>query len=128
MFSVNSTTAIVLFDSGASHSFISATYVERHNILAAMLKCRMIVSSPGGDMPAREVSPKVKIILRRVEFNTNLIVIDFKGNDVIFGIDWMSKQKALIYYAKKAVKLTIEDGQEIEYIVEPLITHQGATN
>jgi hypothetical protein len=27
-FSVNSTTAIVLFDSGASHSFISAAYVE----------------------------------------------------------------------------------------------------
>jgi hypothetical protein len=53
MFSVNSTTAIVLFDSRASHSFISAAYVERHNIPVAMLKCRMIVSSPRGDMPAR---------------------------------------------------------------------------
>jgi hypothetical protein len=26
------------------------------------------------------------------------------------------------------VKLTTENGQEIEYIAEPLITHQGATN
>jgi hypothetical protein len=40
----------------------------------------------------------------------------------------MSKQKALINYAKKSVKLTTEDGQEIECIVEPLITHKGATN
>jgi hypothetical protein len=64
MFSVNSTTAIVLFDSGASHSFISAAYVEIHNISVAMLKCRMIVSSPGGETPARQVWPKVKIILR----------------------------------------------------------------
>jgi hypothetical protein len=40
----------------------------------------------------------------------------------------MSKQKALIDYAKKAVYLTIEDGQEMEYIAEPLITHQSATN
>jgi hypothetical protein len=32
IFSVNSTTAIVLFDSGASHSFISVAYVEKHNI------------------------------------------------------------------------------------------------
>jgi hypothetical protein len=64
MFSVNSTTAIVLFDSGASHSFISVAYVEKHNIPIAMLKCRMVVSSPGGDMPARQVCPKVKIILR----------------------------------------------------------------
>jgi hypothetical protein len=64
MFSVNNTTSIVLFDSGVSHSFISAAYVERHNILVAMLKCRMIVTSPRGDMPARQVCPKVKIILR----------------------------------------------------------------
>jgi hypothetical protein len=38
----------------------------------------------------------------------------------------MSKQKALIDYAKKAVKLTTKDGQEIEYIAQLLITHQGA--
>jgi hypothetical protein len=63
-FLVNSTTVIVMFDFGASHSFISAAYVKRHNIPVAMLKCRMIVSSPGGDMPARQVCPKVKVILR----------------------------------------------------------------
>jgi hypothetical protein len=40
----------------------------------------------------------------------------------------MSKQKAIIDCAKKLVKLTTEDGQEIEYIPEPLITHKGATN
>jgi hypothetical protein len=28
MFSINSTTAIVMFDSGISHSFISGAYVE----------------------------------------------------------------------------------------------------
>jgi hypothetical protein len=55
IFSVNSTTDIVLFDFGASHSFICTKYVERHNIPVAMLKCRMIVSSSGGDMPARQV-------------------------------------------------------------------------
>jgi hypothetical protein len=94
-----------------------------------MLKCRMIVSSPGGDMPARQVCPKVKVILRGgVEFNANLIVLDSKGIDAILVMDWMSKQKALIDYAKKSVKLTTEDGQEIEYIVEPLITHKGTTN
>jgi hypothetical protein len=118
MFSVNSTTAIVLFDSRALHSFISAAYVESHNIPVAMLMCRMIVSSPGGDMPARQVCLKVKIILRGVEFNANLIVLDSKDIDVILGMDWMSKQKALIDYAKKVVKLTTEDGQEIEYIAE----------
>jgi hypothetical protein len=57
-----------------------------------------------------------------------LIVIDSKGIDVILGMDWMSKQKTLINYAQKAVKLTTGDGQEKEYIAEPLITHQAATS
>jgi hypothetical protein len=106
MFSVNSATAIVLFDFGASHLFISTGYVEKHNVPIAMLKCHMIVSSLGGDMPARQVCPKVKIILRGVESNANLIVIDSKDIDVILVMGWMSKQKALINYGKKAVKLT----------------------
>jgi hypothetical protein len=57
-----------------------------------------------------------------------LIVLDSKGIDVILGMDWMSKQKALIDCAKKSLKLTMEDGQEIEYMAESLITHKGATN
>jgi hypothetical protein len=110
MFSVNSTTAIVLFDSRASHSFLSTAHVENHNIPVAMLKSRMVVSSPRGDMPARQVCPKVKIILSGAEFSANLIVLDSKSIDVILGMDRISKQTALIDCAKKSVKLTREDG------------------
>jgi hypothetical protein len=38
-FLINSTSVVVLFDSRASHSFIFAAYVEKHNIPIAMLKC-----------------------------------------------------------------------------------------
>jgi hypothetical protein len=55
MFFINDTSAIVLFDSGASHSFISTLYVEKHNLPIALLKCQMIVSSPEGDMPAQQL-------------------------------------------------------------------------
>jgi hypothetical protein len=37
MFSVNDLSAVVLFDSGALHSFISATYDEKHNLPIALL-------------------------------------------------------------------------------------------
>jgi hypothetical protein len=53
IFLVNNTSAVVLFDSGASHSFISVAYIGKHNLLLALLRCQMIVSSPEGDMPAR---------------------------------------------------------------------------
>jgi hypothetical protein len=53
MFLVNDTSIVVLFDYGASHSFISATYVGKHDLPLALLRCQMIVSSPGGDMLVR---------------------------------------------------------------------------
>jgi hypothetical protein len=64
MFLVNDTSAIVLFDSGASHSFISIAYVGKHNLPLALLRCQMIVSSPGGDMPARRLCLKVNLKIR----------------------------------------------------------------
>jgi hypothetical protein len=64
MFLVNDTTAVVLLDFGASHSFISAAYVRKHNMPLALLRCQMIVSFPGGDMPTRQLCPKVNLKIR----------------------------------------------------------------
>jgi hypothetical protein len=64
IFLVNDTSIAVLFDSGASHSFISVTYVGKHNLPLSLLRCQMVVSSPGGDMPARQLCPKVNLEIR----------------------------------------------------------------
>jgi hypothetical protein len=93
----------VLFDSGASHSFISATYVEKHNLPIALLKCQMIVSSLGGDMPIMQLCPKVNLKIRVIDFVANLNVLESKGIDVILRMDWLSKHKVLIDCAKKTV-------------------------
>jgi hypothetical protein len=66
MFFVNDTSAVVLFDSRASYSFIYATYVEKHNFPLALLMCQTIVSSPGGDMPARQLCLNVNLKIRGV--------------------------------------------------------------
>jgi hypothetical protein len=61
---INDTSAVVLLDSGTSHSFISAAYVEQHNLPIALLKSQMIVSSPRGDIPARQLCPKLNLKIR----------------------------------------------------------------
>jgi hypothetical protein len=83
MFLVNNTSEVVLFDSGASHSFISAAYVGKHNLPLAPLRCQMIVSSLRGDMPARQLCPKANLKIKGVDFAANLIVLESKGIDVI---------------------------------------------
>jgi hypothetical protein len=87
MFLINDTSTVVLFHSGASHSFISIAYVEKHNLPLALLRCQMIVSSPGGDMPARQLCPKVNLKIRGVDSVTNLIILESKDIDVILGMD-----------------------------------------
>jgi hypothetical protein len=89
----------------------------------------MIVSSPGGDMNARHVSPMVSILIGGgVEFLANLIVLESKGIDVILGMDWLSKHNGLIDCAKKAVRLTPRSGKELEYVAENLVMNKAASN
>jgi hypothetical protein len=104
MFLVNDISTVVLFDSGASHSFISAAYVGKHNLPQDMLRCQMIVSSPGGDMPTWQLCPKVNLKIKGVDFVANLIVLESKCIDIILGMDWLNKYKVLIDCAKKSVK------------------------
>jgi hypothetical protein len=127
-FFVNDTSAVVLFDSGALHSFISSAYVEKHNLPIALLRCQMIVSSSGGDMPARQLCLKVNLKIRGVDFVANPIVLESKCIDVILVMDWLSKHKVLIDCAKKSIKLTTLDGKELEFVVEPVVTAKGVAN
>jgi hypothetical protein len=114
IFSINDASAVVLFDYGASHSFISTAYIGKHNLPLPLLKCQMIVSSVGGEMPARQLCLKVNLKIRGVDFVANFIVLELKGINVILGMDWLSKHKVLIDRAKKSIKLTTREGKEME--------------
>jgi hypothetical protein len=128
MFLIDDTSAVVLFDSGASHSFISVAYVRKYNLPLALLRCQMIVSSLGGDMPARQLCPKVNLKIRGVDFVANLIVLESKGIDIILGMDWLSKHMVLIECTKKSVKLTTLKGKEMEFVTESVVTTKGVAN
>ena len=51
-FDVNSTPATILFDSRASHYFISQAFVRTHSIPLCAMKNPILVNSPGGSMQA----------------------------------------------------------------------------
>jgi hypothetical protein len=124
VFLINDTSVVVLFDSGASHSFISTAFVGKHNLPLALLRYQMIVSSPGGEKLARQLCPKVNLKIRGVDFVANLIVLELKGIDVILGMDWLSQHKVLIDCTKKSVKLTTPEEKEIEFVAEPVKVNQ----
>jgi hypothetical protein len=99
MFLASSHPATILFDSGASHSFISSSFVAKHSLPIATIKHTMLVSSPEGEMRTKHICPAVCITIRGVDFSLNLILLDSKGIDIILGM-----------------KLTKKDGTSIEFV------------
>jgi hypothetical protein len=63
-FNVHSTPATVLFDSGASHTFISHIFVKMHSIPMLAMKEPLLVNSPGGTMQTNNRCLPVSMILR----------------------------------------------------------------
>jgi hypothetical protein len=51
--------------------------------------------------------------------------LESKGIDVILGMDWLSKHKALIDCDKKSIKLTTPDEKEMEFVTELVVTAKG---
>jgi hypothetical protein len=115
MFLASSHLATVLFDSGASHSFISSSFVVRHQLPITIMKQTMLVRSPGGEMWTKHICPTISITIRGVDFLANLIVLDSKGIDSILGMDWLRKYDGVILCAKRAIRLTKEDGTIVEF-------------
>jgi hypothetical protein len=75
------------------------------------------------------ICPKVNLKIRGGgRICANLIVLEWKGIDVILGMDWLGKHKVLIDCAKKSVKLTTPDGKELEFVTEPVVTAKGIAN
>lgn len=64
MFLVNSYPATILFDTGASHSFISAKFVEKHSINTSDMENAMLIKSPGGKMDSSAMCPGLSLKIR----------------------------------------------------------------
>ena len=67
-FLVKSFTAIVLFDTGASHSYISRGFVDKYRLPTKVLKTPMLVSSPGAEHMASQGCFQVPLTIGRHVF------------------------------------------------------------
>jgi energy-coupling factor transporter ATP-binding protein EcfA2 len=109
-FSVASHHAVILFDSGASHTFISKTFVEKHCIHSVESKEGFVIQSPRGQIFTKEVVFRIPMSLARYEFPTNMIVIKGQDVDVILGMSWLAQNKAIINDDQRTIQLSY--GQE----------------
>jgi hypothetical protein len=86
-FLVDNHPAVILFDSGASHTFISKKFVEKYCIPYIESREGIIIHSPGGKIFTKEVVFHVPVTLAERDFPTNMIVLKGQDIDVILSMN-----------------------------------------
>jgi hypothetical protein len=114
-FSAESHSANVLFDTGATHSFVTTSWVETHNIPVASMYPPMRVSSIGGRTKTDRYCPSARVQIRGIEFPADLIVMGTRdvAIDVILGMNWLTKYQASLSCDERTVRLVSLSGEEV---------------
>jgi hypothetical protein len=97
---------VILFDSGASHTFISKKFVEKHCIPCTLSREGFIIHSPGGQIFTKEVVFHVPVTLAEREFPTSMIVLKGQDIDVILGMNWLAQHKAIFNTDLRTIMLS----------------------
>ncbi|KAL0539787.1 hypothetical protein IC582_024005 [Cucumis melo] len=96
--------ALVLFDSGSSHSFISSAFVSHARLEVEPLHHVLSVSTPSGEcMLSKEKVKACQIEIAGHVIEVTLIVLDMLDFDVILGMDWLAANHASIDCSRKEV-------------------------
>jgi hypothetical protein len=98
--------AVILFDSGASHTFRSKNFVEKHCIPCTESREVFIIHSPRGWIFTKKVAFHIPVTLAGREFPNNMIVLKGQDIDVILGMNWLAQHKAIINTDLRTIKLS----------------------
>jgi hypothetical protein len=94
-----------LFDSGASHDFMSFTCAKKARLTLVASEIPYVISTPGGRVDVDRIVRKVPLDLAGRIFETDLIVLRGPGIDVILGMSWMKWHKAILDISARLVQL-----------------------
>ncbi|KAA0047858.1 ty3-gypsy retrotransposon protein [Cucumis melo var. makuwa] len=96
--------ALVLFDSGSSHSFISSAFVLHARLEVEPLHHVLSVSTPSGEcMLSKEKVKACQIEIAGHVIEVTLLVLDMLDFDVILGMDRLAANHASIDCSRKEV-------------------------
>nr|CAH66252.1 OSIGBa0139I12.1 [Oryza sativa] len=127
-FSVNSIPATMLFDSGATHSFLSKSFASNHGMEVISLGRPLLVNTPGNQVFSTQYCPSATIEIEEVPFPSSLILLESKDLDVILGMDWLSRHRGIIDCANRKVTLTSSNGETVSFFVSSPKSHGVVLN
>jgi hypothetical protein len=104
-FFLNGHSAVVLFDSGATHDFVTKACTQKCKLVVEPINAPYMISTPGGQIVTKQVVMNPPLNLKGRIYKTCLIVLDGQGIDVILGMSWMRRHRALLDTIARVVHL-----------------------
>ena len=109
MISILDQNALLLFDSGSTHSFMSYSLCRRLKKQPTKLIPPLVVSTPGGEkLMVDEAIGPIPFKLHNITTVWKFALFHLKGIDLILGMDFLSNSKAIIDCGRREVRLSNE--------------------
>ncbi|XP_047158524.1 uncharacterized protein LOC124829103 [Vigna umbellata] len=111
---VHGKSCCVLYDSGATHSFISKACVEKLGLAESEMQFDLVVSTPAaGEVRTSTMCVRCPIEIEGRRYKVNLICLPLKELEVILGMDWLTTNHILIDYGAKELIFPEEDEEDL---------------
>ena len=105
---------LAVIDPGSTHSYICIKQLSDKWPSVEPLTYDMHVTSPlGHSVRVNRVYKKCPLMVHDREFSVDLIALPFYEFDLILGMDWLSKHRAIVDCDKKIVFLKCFDLSEV---------------
>ena len=114
-----STWAHVLFDSGASRSFMSTSFASILDLEIAPLSCPLFVETPmGGVIEAKWGCSGCVLNVGGYEVVIDLVLLHMTVFDVVLGMDWLAPHHAVLDCFSKKVTFHIGCGSRVSFYTD----------
>jgi hypothetical protein len=114
MFYINAIPATILFDFGTTNSFMSPRYANTNEIPLLNMRKPMIVVTPKGPIEANHMTRRLTLTIMGREFGATAIILETSSIDLILGMSWLKKAKAIIACGRVTVDLTSPKGERFQ--------------
>jgi hypothetical protein len=104
-FTIHHQPAVILFDSGATHSFISSKFGTRIGLDFHLIKGNYLIATPGGSIASNQICRNMPIQLGSSLVKTDLLLLDLEGMNILLSMDWMTKHRVSLDISSRAVEI-----------------------
>ena len=108
--------ARVLFDTGATHSVVSSSFVKHLGVKSCELLSSICISTAVGmSVDVHVEYPNCPVRIGDHVLPATLLPLHMRDFDVILGMDWLEKHKAVIDCESRVVKFKMGDDLVVDY-------------